>query len=163
MINSKLHRSSIFKVMLIFIVLILSANQFMSQSITHTVPDSIFEEASKALSYFPELKDVDITFKFKTNINISTMQAQHKFGSFFRGRSKRAYVILINKNIRIADKEFNTEDIPKAVMIGWLGHELGHIVDYQKKTNLELLWFGVNYLMSDNLSLIHISEPTRRS
>lgn len=157
MINSKLHRSSIFKIMLIFIVLILSANQFMSQSNIHTVPQSISKEASKALSYFPELKDVDITFKFKTHIKKSTMQAQPKFGSFFRSRSKRSYVVLINKNIKIADKEFRTEDIPKDVMIGWLGHELGHIIDYQKKSNLELLWFGVTYLTSDN----HIKEAER--
>lgn len=123
----------------------------------HVYPESIAAEVSKALSYYPELSNVEITFKFKRNIKKSTMQAQPVFGSFFKSKSKRSYVILISEKIKIDEKEFKTKDIPKDVMIGWLGHELGHIMDYQNKNNLELILFGINYLLSDK----HIVEAER--
>lgn len=123
----------------------------------HIYPDAIASEASEALSYYPELADVDIKFKFKNNIKKSTMQAQPVFSSFLRSRNKRSYVILISKKIKIDGTEFKTKDIPSKVMIGWLGHELGHIIDYQNKNNLQLIWFGVTYLLSDN----HIIEAER--
>ncbi|GAL68361.1 hypothetical protein JCM19301_1968 [Jejuia pallidilutea] len=157
MIRKMMNRKVVFKMVVLFIVLTLLTNQIMPYNNKHIFPDSIAAEATKALSYFPELDNVAITFKFKTHIKKSTMQAQPKFGSFFRGRSKRSYVVLINKNIKIASKEFKTDAIPKDVMIGWLGHELGHIIDYQHKSNLELLWFGITYLMSEN----HIKEAER--
>lgn len=40
--------------------------------------------------------------------------------------------------------------IPDTVMIGWIGHELGHILDYQGKTNLDLVSFGYRYLFHDD-------------
>lgn len=129
----------------------------MPQNATHIIPNSIAEEAKVALSYYPDLKDVPIEFKFKASIKKSTMQAQPKFGSLLRTKHKRSYVILISKKIKISGKEFKTKDIPSDVMIGWLGHELGHVMDYQTMNNLELIWFGINYLLFDN----HIVEAER--
>ncbi len=43
-----------------------------------TIPESIIEEAKTALSYYPELEDVEIEFRFKDNIKKSFMQAQPK-------------------------------------------------------------------------------------
>ena len=39
-------------------------------------------------------------------------------------------------------------------MIGWLGHELGHVMDYRNRSSLNLIWFGIKYKLSDN----HIKE-----
>jgi hypothetical protein len=33
-------------------------------------------------------------------------------------------------------------------MIGWIGHELGHIMDYESRTNKGMVAFGYNYLRS---------------
>ncbi|OBQ55890.1 hypothetical protein JJL45_06335 [Tamlana sp. s12] len=129
----------------------------MSQNLKHTIPNSIAKEVSKALSFYPELSDVAITFKFKKNIKKSTMQAQPVFGSFFKSRKNRSYLVRISERIKIADREFKTEDIPEDVMVGWIGHELGHIMDYQNMSNSQLMWFGVNYLLSDK----HIVEAER--
>ncbi|MBU2949364.1 hypothetical protein KO493_01495 [Tamlana agarivorans] len=129
----------------------------MSQNIKHVIPNSIAKEVSKALSYYPELSDVSIEFRFKSNIKKSTMQAQPLFGSFFKSRRNRSYVIRISEKIKIADRVFKTEDVPEDVMVGWIGHELGHVMDYQRMSNSELMWFGVNYLLSDN----HIIEAER--
>ena len=120
----------------------------MKQQSIFKAPKTISEEVRIALSYYPELKDIPIEFKFKEHIKKSTMQAQPKFSSFFKSRKKRSYVVLISKNIKISNKEFRTKDIPRTVMIGWLGHELGHIVDYQSRDNLNLVGFGLQYLFS---------------
>ena len=36
--------------------------------------------------------------------------------------------------------------IPDDVMIGWIGHELGHILDYESKNNAAMITFGYNYV-----------------
>ncbi|MGB7393704.1 MAG: hypothetical protein WA913_04865 [Pricia sp.] len=124
---------------------------FMAQvalNAQHIVPDSIQEEARIALSHYPSLKDTPITFKFKKNIKKSTMQAQPVIGSLFRSRKKREYVVLISEKIKISGKEFLTKDVPKDILIGWLGHELGHIMDYHDRSSLNLMWFGLKYSFS---------------
>lgn len=123
----------------------------------HKIPDSIESEVAVALSYFPQFKETNIEFRFKKNIKKSTMQARPTFGSFFRRRKNRRYVILISEKFQIADKQFRTRDIPSDILIGWIGHELGHIMDYQDRNKLDLIWFGVKYLLSDN----HIVEAER--
>ncbi|MGS2726253.1 hypothetical protein ACU8DI_06550 [Psychroserpens sp. BH13MA-6] len=126
-------------------------------SAQHTIPQSIEQEVVKALTYYPELDSTIIKIKFKKHIKKSTMQARPTFGSFFRSKKKRRYIILISESFKISDKEFKTKNIPSDILIGWIGHELGHIMDYQDRSNLNLIWFGINYLLSDN----HIVEAER--
>jgi len=114
----------------------------------HIVPDSIQEEVRIALSHYPKLENTPITFKFKKQIKKSTMQAQPIFWSLFKSRKKREYVVLISEKIKISGKEYLTKDVPKKIMIGWLGHELGHIMDYQNRSSLNLIWFGAKYAFS---------------
>jgi hypothetical protein len=123
----------------------------------HIIPDSISEEIHKALGYYPELQETFIEFRFKENIKKSTMQARPTFDSFFRSRKNRTYVVLISKTFKIADKKFLTTNIPSDVLIGWIGHELGHIIDYTNRSKLNLIWFGIKYVLSDN----HIVEAER--
>ena len=40
------------------------------------------------------------------------------------------------------------EQIPDTVMIGWIGHELGHIMDYEHRSNAGITLFGYRYLFS---------------
>lgn len=136
-----------------FLILI----QSFQMNAQHIIPDSIQTEAKSALSYFPQLDSVPIEFKFKQNIKKSTMQARPTFGSFFRSKKNRRFVILISETFKISDKEFRTRDIPSEILIGWIGHELGHIIDYQDRSKLNLIWFGIKYLLSEN----HIVEAER--
>lgn len=114
----------------------------------HVIPESIQEEARTALSHYPILEETPITFKFKKHIQKSTMQAQPVFWSLFKSRKKRKYVVLISEKIKISGKEFLTKDVPKDILIGWLGHELGHILDYHDRSSLNLFWFGMKYTLS---------------
>lgn len=113
-------------------------------------PSVIQSEFEKALTYFPNLTHLNIEVSFKQNIKKSTMLAQPVFSSILGPRENRKYKILISKQFKIADQVFKTTDIPSDVMIGWLGHELGHIVDYQRKSNIGMIWFGIRYLISQN-------------
>lgn len=122
-----------------------------------TIPDSIKEEVEIALSYYPELKNTTINFEFKKEIKKSTMQAQPDFNSFFKSKGNRAYNIFISETVNIKGETYFTKNMPKDVLIGWIGHELGHVMDYRKRSNLNLIWFGIKYLLSDN----HIAEAER--
>lgn len=123
----------------------------------HIIPEPIEEQAKVALSHYPELLSSNIEFRFKDNIKKSTMLAQPVFWSLFKSRRKRKYLVLINRTIEISGKEFKTIDVDSDVLIGWLGHELGHIMDYRDRSSLNLIWFGVKYLFSAN----HIREAER--
>lgn len=123
----------------------------------HIVPEPIREEAAKALSFYPELKDTRITFRFRKNIRRSTMQARPEFLSLLGKRRQRAYKILISRRFKIAGREFKTRDIPPEILVGWLGHELGHIVDYKHRSSTNLLYFGARYLLSER----HIRSAER--
>lgn len=123
----------------------------------HTIPAIISEEIQTALDYYPELENTQIEFRFKKKIKKSTMQARPTFGSFFRTRKNRKYVVLISETFKISDKKFLTSHIPSDILIGWIGHELGHIIDYSNRSKLNLIWFGLKYLLSDN----HIVEAER--
>lgn len=74
------------------------------------------------------------------------MQAQPSFKSLFRSRSKREYFIFISERFKISGKEFKTIDVPSDVITGWIGHELGHVMDYEDRGTFNLIWFGLRYL-----------------
>ncbi|WP_249033285.1 hypothetical protein [Winogradskyella sediminis] len=140
---------------IIIIILILTLHQTMSAQ--HIIPEDIKNNVRKALAYYPQLENTKIEFRFKKNIKKSTMQARPTLGSFFKSRKNRNYVILISETFKIADKSFLTRHIPDDIFIGWIGHELGHIIDYQNRSKLNLIWFGLKYLLSQS----HIVEAER--
>ena len=76
------------------------------------------------------------------------MQAQPDFKSFFQTRRNRKYYILISERFHIEHEEFSIMDVDDEVLIGWLGHELGHVMDYRDRSSLGMLIFGVKYLFS---------------
>jgi hypothetical protein len=86
--------------------------------------DEFIAPALIALSYYPELKDVHIEFKYSREA--TTMAARPDLFSLITGRK---YLVLINNR-----KNFEgilLEEVPLNAQIGIIGHELAHIVDYQ--------------------------------
>ena len=138
-------------VFLLLFSLFLFASPLQAQQIyleNKVIPKNIENVALRALEFFPMLYDTPIEFKFKKNIKKATMQAQPKIGSLLNRKENRKYVIFISKNIQIDDKDFTINDIPSDVLVGWICHELGHIMDYQGRTNLGMVIFGAKYLFS---------------
>lgn len=139
-----------------FIIICFSIMKINAQ---HIIPKEIFEEATIALSHYPELANTPIEFKFKAKIKKSTMQAQPVFKQLFGSKKRRGYKILISEEIVINDKVLKTIDIPSNIMIGWLGHELGHVLDFQNRSGLNLIGFGIGYVFSKK----YIREAERRA
>lgn len=112
------------------------------------IPERIEVQVLTALSHYPQLKNTDIRFVFNENLDGPIMAARPVVGSLLGGRSKRAYNILINPTFKLKHLEEPIDDIPDSVLIGWLGHELGHIMDYENRSTLGVMRFGVGYWLS---------------
>ncbi len=100
-----------------------------------------------ALQYYPELMDLSIEFKY-TNFN-TTMACRPKGWTAFK-RKDRAYRIYINKR-----KEFEgiyLHDVPFNAQVGVFGHELAHIVDYERRGRLGLIGRAIDYLAKSSKS-----------
>lgn len=112
------------------------------------IPTAIEESALFALSHYPELKDTRIHFVFTRKLKGSVMAARPVIGSLLKKREKRAYEILINPVFKLEHSVEAIRHIPDSVMIGWVGHELGHIMDYERKRTWGLMGFGISYWLS---------------
>lgn len=112
------------------------------------IPKSILNEVTEALTHYPELINTPIEFKFKNNIKKSFMQAQPKLIDIFRNKKKRSYYVMISESVTIEEEVFTVADVPTEVLIGWIGHELGHIMDYRERSGFDMLMFGIRYLFS---------------
>ncbi|MEL4307995.1 hypothetical protein [Joostella sp. CR20] len=122
-----------------------------------TIPLTIRKEVVKALSFYPTLNDVTIEFKFKENLQKSFMQAQPVFTSIFNTPKNRKYRIYISSDFNIEGEKFTIDSIPEEVLVGWIGHELGHIMDYMNRSSFNLISFGFKYLFIGK----HIREAER--
>jgi len=112
------------------------------------IPKVIENEVLKALSFYPELQKTHINFVFKQNIKKSVMQAQPDFRTIFRGKHNRVYNINISALFKLTTTAIPIHQIPKDIMIGWIGHELGHVMDYKNRNIFRMAAFGLGYLLS---------------
>ena len=98
-----------------------------------------------ALSYYPELKNVPITFCLH-NIR-TTAEVRPEYFSAIKN-SNRKYVIYISKNTHT--EGVLLKDVPFNAQIGVIGHELAHIHDYEGRTVKSLFGLALNYLIIKN-------------
>lgn len=113
--------------------------------INKTFPDSIKEACLVALSFFPELQKTKIRIKFKKYMLQSSMKTRPD-NIILINKSKRKYSIFINKNC--GKKGVCIDSLSFNAVVGVLGHELSHILDYKKRSNFNLFIFGIKYLFS---------------
>ncbi|MAA57952.1 MAG: hypothetical protein CL855_05725 [Cryomorphaceae bacterium] len=95
-----------------------------------------------ALNRYPELYHTRITLKHKPIS--STMQAQPSPDFLFKRKSKRAYRIFVNNNPNLTG--INYEELSFNGLVGWIGHEFAHLIDYNSMNNRALLSFIGGYL-----------------
>lgn len=112
------------------------------------IPIELEGPVKEALSFFPDLEKVEITFEFKETISGSVMQAQPKVLSLLvDAKEKRKYKIKITRELDFGTEIVPIEDIPRDALVGWIGHELGHIMDYITRSSTNMMRFGVKYLL----------------
>tara|TARA_R110001606_G_scaffold197075_1_gene344580 strand:- start:173 stop:622 length:450 start_codon:yes stop_codon:yes gene_type:complete len=75
------------------------------------------------------------------------MSARPSFRSVFSILEERTYVIYVRRRFNIDGKLMQIEELPQTILVGWIGHELGHIMDYKDRSVLSLLGFGLGYLI----------------
>ena len=110
------------------------------------IPPQIEAACREALQHYPELNTKKIIFKFQKTVG-STMFAQPLPNFLFRSVMRRGYVIKISNNVDL-ENGIRIADMPHDVLVGWIGHELGHVMDYEQKSNWKLVKFGIGYLFS---------------
>lgn len=113
-------------------------------------PSELKQAVQKSLSFYPELKDTEIHFRYARQIKHSVMQAQPKINTLFRTRAKRAYVIRMRRTFSMEGEVFALSELPFEVLVGWLGHELGHVMDYLNRSLPSMVAFGTGYVFSPN-------------
>lgn len=115
-----------------------------------TIPWEIKDAVVEALAYFPELAGVRIDFEFKDRINGAVMQAQPRVLTLLvTGKENREYRIKITRELDLGDEILAIEDVPHDALVGWIGHELGHIMDYKDRSTVNMMHFGMRYMMSN--------------
>lgn len=114
-----------------------------------TYPHKLEKPVLEAFSHFPELADVKIDFQLIKHIKGAVMQAQPNVLSLFLDRkNERRYRIKITDKIVFDDMVLPIEQIPHEALVGWLGHELGHVMDYLQRSSLNMIGFGIGYTLS---------------
>jgi len=152
MIKFKLLKVIVF--IFITITFILMVNNWNDETMSNTkkIPSIIEKEAKIALSHYPELENVPIDFVIKKSLKKSFMKAQPRFSSFFKTRNNRAYIIYMSDTFKLDGLSLRLNDIPKEVLIGWLGHELGHVMDYRSRSAFGMIIFGIRYITSSGFT-----------
>jgi hypothetical protein len=102
-------------------------------------------EIKEAAKHYPELADYVILFRYSSINRQSFMLAQPRLRSLIYPKRKRQFEILINKTKFTKNPQFENGRPPSDVIIGWIGHELGHVRDYINRNSINLIWFGILY------------------
>ena len=99
-----------------------------------------------ALSYYPELKETEITFRL---VNIESIaKTTITFFSIFNSAEKR-FIIYINSNKNRTGMLLI--DAPFTAQVGAIGHELAHVANFRKKSLAGMVWWGINYLSKKHM------------
>lgn len=134
-----------------FLSLVLSQNEndfFLVPSMENNkiFVDKYKGQCLKALSFYPELKYVNIEFK-ESGIG-TTLAARPILLSFFNTDYERKYEVIFNN---AKDCEVPFSELPEEGQIGILGHELAHILDYETKSFGQLLVTGCFYINAHSI------------
>ena len=112
------------------------------------MPPSLEAPIKEALSYYPELRGIAIDFVYRDHINHAVMQAQPRIKTLLRKKNKRVYKIKMQKLISLNDTLKPLETLPHDIIVGWVAHELGHVVDYLNRSSMDMVGFGMRYFTS---------------
>lgn len=110
------------------------------------IPDEIKAQALIALSFYPELENRCITFRFRKRK--TPLSSRPRLFSLFKRKQNRKYVITISTKTTSRLEPILFKNLPYNAQIGVLGHEIGHIVEYNQKKNLQIVGLAFKLLNS---------------
>lgn len=100
----------------------------------------------KTKKHYPELKNTNIKIKQRKSKYVMHTRPCLDPVFYLKNKQKRKYYIIITKGKN--RKFLNT--LSKKELKGWIGHELAHILEYEKMSNLNLLKFTIKYFTNSN-------------
>ncbi|MEQ8909125.1 MAG: hypothetical protein RIC95_08025 [Vicingaceae bacterium] len=129
-------------------------NQSFEMSVHYkNIKDSVIRNSfQKVWEKYEALHQYEITL-VQQSIEGSTMQAQPIITprSLFTGVKR--YRINIGYHVR-DEESLKLNSLSEEVLTGWFAHELGHIMDYQQHSNLQMIAYGLKYYFSDKFKRI---------
>jgi hypothetical protein len=116
-------------------------------AVNKKIPEEMQNVILTALSFYPELIDTSIKFELKDNMRKAVMQAQPIIMSIYKKKSSRQYIVKISRHLNLAHEKIDISTLPCEVLVGWIGHELGHITDYKNRSSFSMIKFGLRYVL----------------
>ena len=116
--------------------------KFGSNCKLHTKDEKLKLAFFVAISHYPELRNTKISMHMKKIP--STMQAQPYSDFLFRKKGNRKYKVIVNKTSDVNGMYY--KDLSFNSLVGWIGHEFAHILDYTKMNNGDLISFIASYV-----------------
>jgi hypothetical protein len=107
-------------------------------------PD-LLSDVQFVLSYYPELKGRKIKVYYSSIKQ--TMNCRPCFSNLFVKKEKRTYKIIINNN-RGKEKGLPIAKLPAEVRIGFIAHEVAHMLTYDQMNNFQTIKFALKYVFS---------------
>jgi len=121
-----------------------SSDMYSAYNTRKKFPDEIKEQALIALSFYPELKNRYITFRFRKRK--TPLSSRPRLLSLFKRKKNRRYVITISTKTTSRLSPILFTNLPYNAQIGVLGHEIGHVVEYNQKTNVQIIGLAFRLL-----------------
>jgi hypothetical protein len=111
----------------------------------------------RAYQAFPRLHTHPLSLQVRS-LPHYTMRAQPVFNRHFFRRATRYYRIQMSNHLQIA-QHIPLAELPEEVLVGWFAHELGHLIDYQARSAINLVALVLGYFLSSTRRL----EAERRA
>ncbi|MCA1751511.1 MAG: hypothetical protein LC670_06900 [Flavobacteriales bacterium] len=108
--------------------------------------DKIKESFEEVVRAYDVLHPYPITLEQRP-IRNTTMQAKPIISFFDLFGKRKRYKVNLARYVSDSD-EMAVRELPAEVLTGWFAHELGHLVDYECRSNMGMVGFGVRYLTS---------------
>ncbi|NVO21678.1 MAG: hypothetical protein HXX13_18405 [Bacteroidetes bacterium] len=105
------------------------------------------DAALTALSFYPELSDTRIHFKYRPIA--WTMNARPAVSNLFHSGEKDNFLVLINNN-EGKHKGLSYDSLSFNIQVGFFAHEFAHILEYKEMNDLKAMRFSVRYMLFPN-------------
>jgi hypothetical protein len=102
------------------------------------IPKKYEVEILCALSHYPELRDTHIHFMLAVHAPVP-YGTKPSFASCFKAKKNRVYTITILEYAELPEREALMKHLNSSMRIGVLGHELAHVVQFERCNPLGLL------------------------
>lgn len=110
------------------------------------IPAKYEEEILIALYHYPELKKEHIHFQLAFHASVP-YGTKPSFASCFKPKGKRTYTVTILERAEDPENEALMRNLDRKMRIGFIGHELGHVLQYSRCNPLSLLKMLSLYLV----------------